>query len=206
MKKILIGTAMILAGSSGAQAQDFKPYVGVGVGVFGIDAKDTTTAFSQKVTALGGYAKFGVDMYEYFGMELRLGTVDSTGKQTYPAGSTLAGTVIATPVTVDMSTNYFKSYLLKVQNAVSSDFRFYALVGATTAKPLFKVDVPGIALFSPMKSKTGFSYGGGGDFSINDQFSVGGEWMQYWTNVKVGATRATMVNLWGAVGTFTMKF
>jgi hypothetical protein len=39
---------------------------------------------------------------------------------------------------------------------------------------------------------------------MNDQLSVGAEWMQYWTNVKLGSGFKTKV--WGAVGTLNYHF
>ncbi|WP_201265495.1 porin family protein [Mariprofundus sp. EBB-1] len=198
MKRVFIATAMMVVGSATVQAQDFTPYAGVGLGVFGLEAKDSSVNFNQKNTVFGGYAKFGVDANDYIGAELRVGTT-SKGDQSYPAGAIFAGSVAGT---IDQKADYFFSYLAKLQYPVSQDFRAYAMLGATTAK--HKVIMPPALGTSGSNTKTGFSYGVGGDFTINDQLSVGGEWMQYWSNVTVDVNQK--VKIWGAVGTLTMHF
>ncbi|WP_018294933.1 porin family protein [Mariprofundus ferrooxydans] len=198
MKRVLVGVAMIVAGGASAQAQDFKPYAGVGIGAFGVESKDGTAAYNQKNTVFGGYGKFGVDINDYVGVELRGGTV-GTGDKSYAAAT------FGTATTRSQTTDYFVSYLGKLQYPVSQDFRLYAMLGATTAK--FKVtSSPNVAAANLSKTKTGFSYGFGGDFSVTDQLSVGAEWMQYLTDVKLNATGTTKARLWGAVGTLTMHF
>ena len=199
MKRVLVGAAMIMVSSATVQAQDFKPYAGIGIGAFGIEAKTAGTAFSQKNTVFGGFGKVGVDINEYVGAELRAGTI-GTGDKTHAAG-----VVAATAVTVSQTTDYFLSYLAKLQYPVSQDFRVYTMLGATTAK--FKsTSVPNTTAVNVSKTKSGFSYGFGGDFTVNDQISVGAEWMQYLTNVKLDAAGTTKAKLWGAVGTVTMHF
>ncbi|KON47857.1 porin family protein [Mariprofundus ferrooxydans] len=198
MKRVLVGAAMIMAGSVTAQAQDFKPYAGVGIGAFGLEMKDTSINFKQKNTVLGGFAKFGVDVNDYFGAELRVGTT-AKGDKTYGVGGVAAGSPAGT---IGQKADYFVSYLAKLQYPVSQDFRLYAMLGATTAKSKITM-TPALGTGSS-KTKTGFSYGAGGDFTVNDQLSVGAEWMQYWTNVTV--TTNGKVKIWGAVGTLTMHF
>ena len=201
MKRVLVGVAMIVVGGATAQAQDFRPYAGIGIGAFGIEAKTAGTAFSQKNTVFGGYGKFGVDINDYVGAELRVGSV-GTGDKSWPANTFGAGTAATT---VSQTTDYFVSYLGKLQYPVSQDFRLYAMLGATTAK-LKTTSAPNVAAANLSKTKTGFSYGFGGDFSVTDQLSVGAEWMQYLTDVKLNATGTTKARLWGAVGTLTMHF
>jgi len=199
MKRVLVGAAMIMVGSATVQAQDIKPYAGIGIGAFGIESKDGTVPYNQKNTVFGGYAKVGVDINEYFGVELRGGSI-GTGDKSYAAG-----TFGATATTLSQTTDYFLSYLGKLQYPVSQDFRLYAMLGATTAK-IKTTTSPNVAAANLSKTKSGFSYGFGGDFSVNDQISVGAEWMQYLTNVKLNATGTTKAKLWGAVGTVTMHF
>jgi len=198
MKRVLIGAAMIMVGSATVQAQDFKPYAGVGVGAFGLEMKDSSVNFNQKNTVLGGYAKFGVDINDYFGAELRVGTT-AKGDTTYAVGGVSAGSPAGT---IGQKADYFFSYLAKLQYPVSPDFRAYAMLGATTAKHKTTF-TPALGTGSS-PTKTGFSYGVGGDFRVNDQLSVGAEWMQYWTNVTVGTNQTAKI--WGAVGTVTMHF
>jgi len=163
---------------------DIRPYVGAGIGAFGLELKNT--AGSQKNTVFGGYAKAGVDIGDYLGAELRLGTTGS-----------------GTTGTTKLSESYFISYLAKVQYPASSDLNVYAMLGGTTAN--FKRTVSGV---ESSKSKTGFSYGFGAEYYLQDTLSIGGEWMQYWTNVKLGTAFGTdaKAKMWGAVGTVAYHF
>jgi len=198
MKRLLIAMAAMVAMSGVAQAQDIKPYAGIGIGAFGVEVKDSSVGLNQKNTVFGGYAKFGVDFTDYLAVELRVGAT-GTGTKTYPAGT------FGIPATFDvkLSSDYFISYLAKLQYPVAQDFRVYALVGGTTAKAKMGVSVVGLN-FTQSKSKTGFTYGFGGEYNLNDQLSIGGEWVQYWTNVKMDNT--TKAKLWGAVGTLAYHF
>jgi len=202
MKRILIAMAVLLTMSGVAQAQDFQPYAGISVGAFGLEYKDS--AISQNKIAFGAVGKFGVDINDYFGLEMRVGGT-SSGKKVYGAGvlgSTRAGTF-------KTSMNYFVSYLAKVQYPVTYNMRLYMMLGGTTGK--FKV-TNGAKAVSASKSKTGLSYGVGMDYSLNDHLSVGTEWMQYWTNVKMGNAflpapgKGNKVKLWGAVGSVSYHF
>jgi len=201
MKFFLIAMTAMIAMGSVAQAQDFRPYAGIGIGAFGLEYKDS--AISQKKITFGAFGKFGVDINDYFGAELRIGGT-SSGKKTYGAGI-----LDARAGTFKTSMNYFVSYLAKVQYPVMDNLRLYAMLGGTTGK--FKA-TNGADIVSASKSKTGLSYGVGMDYGLNDQLSVGTEWMQYWTNVKMGNAflpapgTANKVKLWGAVGTVSYHF
>ncbi len=52
-------TAILLSTTFTAQAQDFEPYVGVGVGMFGLELKTSTV--SQKNNVFGGFTKAGIN-------------------------------------------------------------------------------------------------------------------------------------------------
>jgi len=164
---------------------DIRPYAGVGIGALGLELKDST-GFRQKNTVLGGFAKVGTDIGDYLGAELRFGSSASgtTGK-------------------VKLSDSYFVSYLAKVQFPVTVDFKPYAMLGGTTAK--FKKTTAGV---EKSNSKTGFSYGFGADFYWQDQLSLSGEWMQYWTNVKLGAAMGSnsKAKLWSATASIAYHF
>ena len=175
---------------------DIRPYAGVGIGAFGLEEKEP--GFSQKNTVFGGFGKFGVDIGDYLGAELRVGAT-STGTNSYPAGT--AG--IPAPFDVSLSDDYFISYLAKVQYPVTLDFRPYALIGGTTAKVKGAVSVSGLS-GAVSTTKTGFSYGFGADYYLQDQLSIGGEWMQYWTNVNIATN--SEAKMWGAVATVAYHF
>jgi len=198
---ILTATILLAAGfSSAAQAQDFKPYAGVGIGAFGIEEKEP--GFAQKNTVFGGYGKFGVDFNDYLGAEVRVGTIGS-GKNTYPAGTNIGGTIVPLPTEVKLTADYFFSYLAKLQYPVAQDFRLYAMLGGTTAKAKATVTMGAVSA-NTSASKTGFSYGFGGEMFINEKMSIGGEWMQYWTDVNLSPV--SQARLWGIAGTLTAHF
>ncbi len=189
MKRLIIAIITWLAVTGIAQAQDFKPYAGVGLGAFGLELKNASIAYNQKNTVFGGYLKFGADINDYFGGELRIGTT-ANGTSTYPRG------------TITLSGDYFLSYLAKIQYPLTPDFRLYGLLGGTTAK--MKVSVVGPLVVSDSATQTGFSYGVGGEYFFNPNMSLGAEWMQYWTNVGMGA--GFEGKIWGAVGTLNYAF
>jgi len=186
-----------------ADNMDVRPYMGVGMGAFGVEYKDT--AISQKKTVFGGFVKGGADIGDYFGLELRLGTT-SSGSKSYTAGT--LGTAAGTFKT---SAKYFFSYLAKLQVPASDELKPYVLLGGTTAK--FKSDNSSTAL-SASKAKTGFSYGAGLDYNLGNQLSVNVEWMQYWTNVKLGTAYAAAPTgatdskgkIWGVVAAVDYHF
>jgi len=163
---------------------DFRPYMGGGFGAFGLELKSTT--INQKNTVFGGFGKVGLDIGDYLGAELRFGSTSS-----------------GTTGNIKLSDSYFISYLGKLQFPVTVDFKPYAMLGGTTAK--FKMTNAGV---ESSKTKTGFSYGFGADYYLQDTLSVGGEWMQYWTNVKLGTAfgTASEAKIWGAAATVAYHF
>ncbi|MFQ5345819.1 MAG: porin family protein [Mariprofundus sp.] len=198
MKRLLIAMAAMVAMSGVAQAQDIKPYVGVGAGAFGLEY--TEPGFNQKSTTFGGFVKLGVDVNEYVGAELRLATT-SKGSKSYPAG-TLGGIV---PFDFSLTGQSMISYLAKLQFPVAQDFRVYGLIGGTTGKLKRELSVPvGGRLINDSATKTGFSYGFGGEYFVADHVSVGGEWIQYWTDVNLGT--GITGRLWSATGSLNYHF
>ncbi len=168
---------------------DLRPYVGVGLGAFGLEFKNSTG--SMKKVAFGGYARLGTDIGDYLGLELRIGATGS-GKKTVNAQSWKA------------RTSDFVSYLAKLQFPASPDFRLYTLLGGTTGK--FEWIQNGTA---QSQNKTGFSYGVGAEAFLQDSLSVGAEWVQYWTNVNMDTTRfgtGAKTKMWGVVGTAAYRF
>lgn len=193
---------MVLPGVN-AQARDLQPYLGVGLGAFGLEVKDNSipgVAFSQKNTVFGGFLKGGVDINDYIGAELRVGTT-AQGSKAYAANALMPG---SPAFTYSMKAQYFISYLAKLQYPVSPEFRLYAMLGGTTARLKNNISVPGLTTVPGAVTKTGFSFGAGGDYAIDDQFSLGAEWMQYLTNVTVAPN--VKVKAWGAVVTGTAHF
>jgi len=195
------GMAPIPAAHAGDM--DVKPYMGVGMGAFGLEYKDT--AISQKQTVFGGFIKGGAGIGDYFGADLRVGTTSSASK------SYVAGTLGAGAGTFKTTATYFVSYLAKLQVPASAELKPYILLGGTTAK--FK-STNSSTTTSASKAKTGISYGAGIDYAISDQFSANVEWMQYWNNVKLGTNYATApagatdskAKIWGVVAAVDYHF
>ena len=170
---------------------DIRPYLGVGMGLFGLEYQDT--ARSARTSSFGAFGRLGTDVGDYLGAELRLGGV-------WP--STANG--------LRLSERYFLSYLGKLQTPVADDLRIYGLLGGTTGK--FKKG-------GTSQTKTGFSFGFGGEYYLQDlgmggqdvargDMTVGLEWMQYLNNVKLSSAfgNQAKVKMWGAVATFNYRF
>lgn len=191
---------MLFMPGAHAEAADMRPYLGVGLGVFGLEY--TEPGVTQKNNVFGGFIKGGLDINDYFGVEMRIGATDN-GKTTYPAGF-VTGSVA--PTTVAQSFDSFVSLLAKLQYPVSPDMRLYAMLGSTSAtyKQTYTPVPPGFVA-SQSVTKAGLSYGVGFEADINDSFFGGLEWMQYWTNVKLNTT-GTKMKMWGATASVSYGF
>ncbi len=179
---------------------DLSPYVGVGIGAFGLEYKDSTG--SQNNTVFGGYGKVGIDIGYYLGAELRVGmTGTGTTAQTDGVFGGAAGDN-------KLTSDYFISYLGKIQVPVTAELTPYALIGATTVK--FKDTAAGKAASS--QTATGFSYGFGADYNLGNHLSINGEWMQYLTNVSLGnfqtafGSTSSKAKMWGATASLNCHF
>jgi len=176
-----------------SKAQDFKPYIGLGTGVFAVQLKINDPLLgaagiaSQRNPTAGGFIKAGVDVNPYFGGEVRFGL---TGDPSTDWGSELPvgdGFVTTVPSKVSTKITDFFSYFGKIQYPVDDSFKVYALVGATTAKFNTTLSTVGVNITGDA-TKTGFSYGGGFEYKVADTVSVGVEWVEYWTNVTLETT------------------
>ena len=195
-KYALAMMGMMLMPGSNVLAEEMSPYIGVGLGAFGLEYSEP--GFKQRNTVFGGFVKGGVDINDYVGIEIRLGATGK-GDKTYPAG-TLGAPV---PFTVALKSDYLVSYLAKLQFPVAEDFRLYALIGATRAK-ISRPSTIGAVVVPATANKTGFSYGVGGDYSVGGNLSAGAEWVQYWNNAAVGVNMKA--KMWGAAATLTSHF
>jgi len=184
-----------------AENLDVRPYVGAGVGFFGLEYKDT--AISQSKTGFGGLAKLGWDLSDYFGFEFRLGTTSKVSKS-YTAGSGLGGVG-----TFRTGPAYFASYLGKLQIPVGDDFLPYVMFGGTTGVLKITNSRNG---GSASVTRSGPSYGVGVDYYVADKWTINGEWMQYWTDVKLGdglspaPGTGSKARLWGAVAAMVYHY
>jgi opacity protein-like surface antigen len=183
MKKMIRMAAIAAAFAFGvggtAQAQDMEHYGGLGVGGFMIKSKPAGGA-SNSGSALGGFGYIGTDINDYFGLELRLG-----------------GTNGVTLVNTSYKMKYFFSYLAKGQFPVSDSVHLYGLVGGTTGA----VSATG----NTNQTKTSLSFGGGAKLRVDENWSLGAEWMRYWHNVKPWANQ-TEVSVDGISATLDLRF
>jgi len=183
----------VLMVSSNCQAQDMKPYIGIGGGIFAIQLKLNDPlggSFSQRNPTWGSFIKAGVDVNEYFGGELRVGT---TGKPStnWGAGLPVGGGFITTvPSNVSTKIDHFFSYLGKIQYPVNDSYRIYALLGGTTAKYKDTLSIGGLAANNSY-TKTGLTFGGGMEVNLNQRTSIGLEWIEYWTDVTLDTNGST---------------
>lgn len=188
-----------------AQAIDFKPYAGAGAGVFIIDAGVGAE------NAFGGFGILGADLHENYGIEFRVGTTGDTGKTvivpiTGPGGITnrVGPIILPTPTAATIRVDWFVSYLLKLQYPVNDVFNLYGLVGATTMNS--KLNFPSLGR-TGHTTKTSFSFGGGIDYGLGNQWSVGLDAMVYANdaNTNPGALFEGL-DVWGVTATAKYKF
>ncbi len=197
-------TAVLLSTTFTAQAQDFEPYAGVGVGMFGLELKTSTV--SQKNNVFGGFAKAGINFNQYIAAELRFGATGQ-GTTSYPIGTPLkipAGIIVPSPSAFDfsMQAEYFLSYFIKPQYELGKGFKIYGLLGGTTVKITSRSSIAAIPASSG--SITGISYGVGAEYQLAERINIGSEWVQYWRDVNIGTS--SKARIWGIVGTINYAF
>ena len=200
MKKVIYSSALMLAMLTGAatvQAQDSGYYTGLGLGTVSVDYKDGAAGIDQKNASVGAFAYFGANMNDYLALEARIGATGKD-KQTYAGG-----------IERSFSSPTFLSFLAKIKYPVSSDFDVFMLAGMTTAKIKGKMTTAA-GVVTQSKTKTGASFGLGADYMINDQISLGAEWVQYLfpVNLSAGSVFATgsQARMWGITGKVAYHF
>ncbi|MBL4775581.1 MAG: outer membrane beta-barrel protein [Mariprofundus sp.] len=142
---------LALALPCSASAGDIKPYIGSGIGTYIIG--NGTAGNGDYV--VGGYASIGLEISPYLAYELRAGT-------TAQANNSISS----------FGTDFFVSYLIKPQYMLQG-FNVYALLGASTIKS-WSQDIGKTKI---TKTNTSFSFGGGVETSVTDQFTLGVEAM-----------------------------
>ncbi len=180
MKRLFILVSVLFGLMQTADAAEFKPYLGGGVGLASLKLDVTgASAGSGSGSTVGGYGSVGFDFGDYAGAELRVG---ATGN----ASLTIGG------INYDISSDWLVAYLAKLQFPVTEQFRIYALAGATTTKQTVTIKTPGwiwvaTGTAKMSETKTKASLGAGIDFQMSDQLYVGAEFMAYGS----GLTMAT---------------
>jgi len=158
-----------------ARAQELRPYIGAGAGLFVLDFTAAGVTGISNKDVFGGFGTVGFDYGDFFGAELRFGSTSSTSFDVTSAAGTVNETV---------SLDYFFSYLAKLQFPAAENLRIYGLLGGTSGKATAKINTPGFVFAatnttSVSDTSTSLSFGGGIDFKIKNQFSVGMEWVKY---------------------------
>lgn len=173
MKKIWLAISVVaFMGASTAQAEEFRPYAGAGIGAYGMKIAAGGTG---NQTAFGGFGLLGVDYGDYLGFELRLGT---SSNASFTAGG----------LSQEIGLDYVFSYLAKAQFPVNESFRIYGLLGGTTGSATATIKTPGWIYTASgtntiKNSETSLSIGGGIEFQVQDQLSIGAEYMSYFKDV-----------------------
>jgi opacity protein-like surface antigen len=145
--------------TSFVQAQEFHPYIGMGVSSFTMDS-----GIAGSSTAGGGFVNFGIDS-KIVGAELRMG-------RTGDASVNYKG------VNISYGLDTFFSLLGKLNFSPTDPLRLYAIVGYTTAYSRASATVAGQKITASGTASSG-SYGAGLDYRIQDHLLIGGEWMAY---------------------------
>lgn len=173
MKRMISMATLALAivlGATAAQAWEFKPYAGVGMGSFDISLDQGGVHSSG--SSLATYGIFGADFNDYLGAEVR-------------AGGT--GLLWLFRPSSNFDIGFYISLLGKLQVPVTEHLRAYALAGITSAN-LWTSGLTGY--------RTGLSFGGGANYAFNDHYSLSAEWMRYWSHVSLSpSTDATFDGL-----------
>ena len=184
MKKYMVAFLVLffMQGAAAAHAGDFVPYVSVGGGQVVTEYDELGPAGGVKIrkSTWGAIVKAGVDMYEYTGIEVRTGL---TGKVKHPFPAGTLGSI--PPLEVSAQVNNFVSYFAKLQYPITSKFKIYGLIGATSGRITIQRNQGVGGAFKGWK--TALSYGGGLEYKFRVRGSIGLEWVQYWKNADLTA-------------------
>ncbi len=182
MKKWIIVAVTLIMAAAAPQAdakdwKDFEPYLGIGAGSFKFDVNqslDSRFVGFNNPNVTGFTVKGGVDIYKYFGLELRgLFTGTGTSSGTYKNTFTSFGLKIS---------NGF-SYLAKIQAPFDGGLRIYAAIGGSQASLSGSVSVLGTTVNIASNGSSG-SYGGGLAYDADNGFSMEAEWMRYASDIR----------------------
>jgi len=182
MKKWIMVAAMALSmvvTAQQAQAEndkDFQPYLGVGISSFQFDIAQSAPGFNNP-NVTGFVIKGGVDIYRYFGLEVR---------SFFTGSGTSSGTYLATPVTINMKINNGFAYFAKLQAPFENGFRIYGLAGGSQASLSSTFAVATTTITVGSNGNSG-SYGGGIAYDADTGLSVELEWMRYASDVSAAS-------------------
>jgi len=171
MRKLLfIFAALFTMQAGNAVAADFKPYAGVGLGLFELNPGQ------NKKTTFGGFAFAGVHLNEYFATEFRVGTGGTKSREERG------------PLTEAFKVNWFVSVFAKPKLDVTSDFEVYGLLGITSMSASM---TPAASVLQTSTTKTGLSFGVGAAYAVSKQIKIGAEWVRYASNADAATKNTT---------------
>ncbi|OIO72542.1 MAG: hypothetical protein AUJ56_01275 [Zetaproteobacteria bacterium CG1_02_49_23] len=178
-----------LGGVSAADANDFKPYIGLGAGMFQLKYSENgpTGSLGMTKSTWGTFLNAGVQYKQYIGAELRTGLTGS-GTATFPV-NTIGN---AAPIDLKIGVNSYISYLLKPQYPVTDQFKVYGIFGGTAAK-FETTSTIGVQLKNSTW-KTGVTYGLGLEYQFRLKGSVAVEWVEYWSDIDLGLANGSRSN------------
>jgi len=168
-----------LGGGSAASANDFKPYIGLGVGMFQLKYSENSPqgSYGMSTATWGTFLNAGVQYKKYIGVELR-GGLTGSGSADFPANT--AG--YALPLNVKIGVNNYFSYLLKPQYPVTDRLKAYGLFGGTAVK-FDTIESSGGVQHRNVPWKTGVTYGLGLEYQFRLNGSLAVEWVEYLSGV-----------------------
>lgn len=152
---------LLLPAQAAANDLDIRPYVSGGLGAY------TLGPGTGDDTVFGGYGAVGAEVMPNLALEVRIGATAN--------GSNAINT---------FGTDWFVSYLAKPQIQVMPEINLYGLIGASTIRS-WRTPTGGTKVSS---TKTSFSFGGGIEYMLNDDFSIGIEAMALDIQDKTGRT------------------
>ncbi|WP_370465504.1 outer membrane beta-barrel protein [Mariprofundus sp. NF] len=157
-----------------ASANDLKPYIGLGTGLFHLKYTENraTSNIGMNQSTWGTFLNAGVQYKKYIGAELR-GGLTGGGSASFPAN--------IPPESLKVRADAFFSYLLKPQFPVSDQLKVYGIFGGTAVKYEAIKSSGGI---NHVPWKTGVTYGLGLEYQFRLTGSLAIEWIEYLSAVQ----------------------
>ncbi|WP_176957985.1 outer membrane beta-barrel protein [Mariprofundus sp. KV] len=176
-----------LGGVSAADANDFKPYIGLGAGLFHLKYTEDRAAsnIGMNQSTWGTFLNAGVQYKKYIGLELR-GGLTGGGSASFPAN--------VPPEFLKVRADAFFSYLLKPQFPVSDQLKVYGVFGGTAVKYEAIKSSGGI---QHVPWKTGVTYGLGLEYQFRLKGSLAIEWVEYLSAVQHASGRGSEASMRG---------
>jgi len=183
IKSLFSATLLLAVLSLATPASAFDNQITTGIGQFNI--KDSEPAMTTSVKPVGFYVGWAGIFNPYIAVEARLGGT---------------GTGTNSLISLDAA---FLSALFKPTLPIGDRFELYGLVGVSSVG--ITRQLPGLP--AETASRSGFSYGLGGDARVTPHVLIGAEWVSYISDTNFGAAGNTVnLSLSGATATFKYQF